>query len=165
MLTIDGKTAIKEPLERLLAYVPDADHFLVGIAYQWASLIHDGQNRDAGQPFVTHPIAVALILASELGFYEDVEMMSAALLHDAVEDSVLSLEDIAPTFGAGVAALVKGVTKVQGPLMRNRDAIRAATLQRLFAAAQEDPRVLILKLADRMHNMRSIYGIKDARRR
>lgn len=164
-MNTDGTTAIREPLEKLLARVPQADHPLVGHAYHLASASHEGQNRDEGQPYITHPIAVALILASELGFSRDAEMMVAALLHDAVEDSALSLDDITPTFGPVVTGLITGVTKVDGAYSRSRSARRAATLQRLFTAAREDSRVLILKLADRMHNMRSIDGIKDPKRR
>lgn len=156
--------AIKEPLTRLLVHIPLADRPIIGHAYHLANASHEGQNRDAGQPFITHPIGVALILASELGFARDAEMMAAALLHDAVEDSALSFEDIEPNFGKTIAALVIGVTKVSGA-KHNREARRAATLQHLFSAAHQDPRVLILKLADRVHNMRSIHGIKESKRR
>lgn len=159
-----GTTSIREPLQRLLAHVPQANHPSLGHAYHLASASHEGQSRDAGQPFITHPIAVTLILASELGFSRDAEMMTAALLHDAVEDSALTLEDVLPTFGPVVTGLVQGVTKVDGSSTR-RSARRSATLQRLFTAAHDDPRVLILKLADRMHNMRSIEGISDENRR
>ena len=160
-----GVTSIKEPLEKLLAQVPQINHPLIGHAYHLANASHEGQHRDEGQPFITHPIAVALILASELGFARDTDMISAALLHDAAEDSVLTPdEDILPTFGARVTELVKGVTKVDEPGTRSRSARRSATLQRLFTAAHRDPRVLILKLADRVHNMRSITGIKDTKR-
>lgn len=160
-----GLTSIKEPLAKLLAQVPQTNHPLIGHAYHLANASHEGQHRDEGQPFITHPIAVALILASELGFARDTDMISAALLHDAAEDSVLTPdEDILPTFGARVTELVKGVTKVDEPSTRSRSARRSATLQRLFTAAHRDPRVLILKLADRVHNMRSIAGIKDVKR-
>jgi GTP diphosphokinase / guanosine-3',5'-bis(diphosphate) 3'-diphosphatase len=130
-----------------------------------ASAIHGGQKRDAGQPYITHPIAVALILAWELGFADDPEMMAAALLHDAVEDGPLSLDDLRPIFGPAITDLVHAVTKVESSDIRSRNARRAATLQRLFSAAHDDPRVLILKLADRVHNMRSIDGIRERRRR
>jgi guanosine-3',5'-bis(diphosphate) 3'-pyrophosphohydrolase len=164
-LNPQGVTSIKEPLAKLLAQVPQVNHPLIGQAYHLANASHEGQHRDEGQPFITHPIAVALILASELGFARDTDMISAALLHDAAEDSVLTPdEDILPTFGARVTELVKGVTKVDEPGTRSRSARRSATLQRLFTAARRDPRVLILKLADRMHNMRSIAGIKEAKR-
>ncbi len=161
----DSTTAIREPLEKLLSCVPQAAHPLVGEAYHLANASHEGQNRDEGQPYITHPIGVALILASELGFFRDVEMVVAALLHDAVEDSALSLDDITPTFGSVITTLINGVTKVDGAHTRSRSARRTATLQRLFTAAREDPRVLILKLADRVHNMRSIEGLKDLKRR
>jgi GTP pyrophosphokinase len=156
--------AIKEPLDRLLLHIPQTDRPIIGHAYHLANASHEGQSRDAGQPFITHPIGVALILASELGFARDAEMMAAALLHDAVEDSALTFEDLEPTFGKTIVALISGVTKVSGA-KHNREARRTATLQHLFSAAHQDPRVLILKLADRVHNMRSIHGIKESKRR
>ncbi len=160
----DGRSAIREPLQKLLARVPQGNHPLIGQAYHLASASHEGQCRDEGQPYITHPVAVALILASELGFSKDAELIAAALLHDAVEDTALSLDDITPTFGRTVADLVKGVTK-GGAGTRSRAARRATTLQVLFTAAHQDPRVLILKLSDRMHNMRSIDALKDPKRR
>ncbi len=161
----EGIRQVRDPLKRLLARVPQTDHPTVGQAYHLAFASHEGQHRDTGQPFIIHPIAVALLLASEMGFSHDSEMVTAALLHDAVEDSALDIGDIAPTFGEAVATLVRGVTKVEASHARNRTTRRVATLQKLFAAAREDPRVLILKLADRVHNMRSIEGIEDPSRR
>lgn len=162
---MNNPAAIKEPLQHLLVHIPQADHPMIGQAYHLANASHEGQNRDAGQPFITHPIGVALILAAELGFARDTDMMTAALLHDAVEDSALTLEDIEPMFGPTIIDLVSGVTKVTSGVKHNREARRAATLQHLFTAAHRDPRVLILKLADRVHNMRSIDGIKENKRR
>ena len=157
-------TSIREPLRKLLVQIPQRNHPLVGHAYHFANASHEGQDRDAGQPYITHPIGVALILASELGFARDAEMMAAALLHDAVEDSALTLNDIEPTFGKNIATLVSGVTKVEGS-KAGRTARRIATLQHLFTHARRDPRVLILKLADRMYNMRSLDGISEIDRR
>lgn len=161
----DSIQIIKGPLRKLLARIPPESHPIVGQAYHIAFASHEGQHRDAGQPFIIHPIAVAVLLASELGFSRDADMMTAALLHDAVEDSALDLEDIDPTFGTAVATLVRGVTKAEDVTAKNRAARRNATLQKLFSAAREDPRVLILKLADRVHNLRSIDGIEDPVRR
>ena len=163
-MNTERQTAIREPLQELLVKIPQRNWPLIGQAYHLANASHEGQDRDAGQPFITHPIGVALILASELGFDRDAEMMAAALLHDAVEDSALALEDIEPTFGETVANLVSGVTKVAGS-SASREARRIATLQHLFTAARQDPRVLILKLADRVHNMRSLDGISELSRR
>ena len=157
-------TAIKKAMERLRGCVPQSVHPQLGQAYHLAFASHEEQSRDAGLPYITHPIEVAVILASELGFSRDVEMVVAALLHDAVEDSELSLDEVAPTFGPSITTLVRGVTKVEDNVKRSRPARRTATLQRLFSAAREDPRVLILKLADRVHNMRTIDGIRDPER-
>ncbi|MDP6777597.1 MAG: HD domain-containing protein [Candidatus Latescibacteria bacterium] len=164
-MTKGHTSELKGPLELLLRHVPQSYRPLVGQAYHLASASHEGQDRDTGQPFIIHPVGVALILASELGFARDAEMMVAALLHDAVEDSALDLDDITPTFGDAVATLVRGVSKVEGVHVRSRSARRAAALQRLFTAARQDPRVLILKLADRVNNMRSIEGIKERKRK
>lgn len=161
----EGLLEVKDPLQRLLSRVPQEDHPLVGQAYHIAFASHEGQHRESGQLFIIHPIAVALVLASELGFSRDTEMMTAALLHDAIEDSALDLDDIERTFGENVATLVRGVTKVEASHSRNRTTRRAATLQKLFTAAREDARVLVLKLADRVHNMRSIDGLEEANRR
>jgi GTP pyrophosphokinase len=165
MRRMNNPSSIKEPLSHLLVQIPKADHPVIGHAYHLANASHEGQNRDAGQPFITHPIGVALILATELGFARDTEMMTAALLHDSVEDSALTLEDIEPMFGKSICDLVSGVTKVTSGVKHNREARRAATLQHLFTAAHQDPRVLVLKLADRVHNMRSLDGIKESIRR
>lgn len=160
----DRHKDIKRPLDRLLVHIPWEAHPLIGQAYHIASASHEGQERDAGEPFIIHPISVAFILASELGFSRDPEMMAAALLHDAVEDSALSLEDIGPAFGEPIADLVQGVTKVSDT-KSSRTAQRTAALQNLFRAARNDPRVLILKLADRVHNMRTLDGILELKRR
>ena len=163
-MNAERQIAIREPLRELLVKIPQHNRPLVGHAYHFANASHEGQDRDAGQPYITHPIGVALILASELGFARDAEMMAAALLHDAVEDSALDLEDIEPTFGKTIATLVSGVTKVEGS-KSSRAVRRIATLQHLFTHARRDPRVLILKLADRMYNMRSLNGIAELGRR
>ena len=163
-MNTERQIAIREPLRKLLVKIPQRNHPLVGHAYHFANASHEGQDRDAGQPYITHPIGVALILASELGFARDAEMMAAALLHDAVEDSALTLNDIEPTFGKTIATLVSGVTKVEGA-KAGRVMRRIATLQHLFTQARRDPRVLILKLADRMYNMRSLNGIAELDRR
>ncbi len=163
-MNTERQIAIREPLRKLLVKIPQRNHPLVGHAYHFANASHEGQDRDAGQPYITHPIGVALILASELGFARDAEMMAAALLHDAVEDSALTLNDIEPTFGKTIATLVSGVTKVEGA-KAGRVMRRIATLQHLFTHARRDPRVLILKLADRMYNMRSLNGIAELDRR
>ena len=163
-MNAERQTAIREPLQELLVKIPQRNWPLLGEAYHLANASHEGQDRDAGQPFITHPIGVALILASELGFAGDAEMMAAALLHDAVEDTALALDDIEPMFGETVSNLISGVTKVAGS-NASRAARRIATLQHLFTSARQDPRVLILKLADRVHNMRSLDGISELSRR
>ena len=133
-MNAEHQIAIREPLRELLVKIPQRNRPLVGHAYHFANASHEGQDRDAGQPYITHPIGVALILASELGFARDAEMMAAALLHDAVEDSALDLEDIEPTFGKTIATLVSGVTKVEGS-KSSRAVRRIATLQHLFTHA------------------------------
>ena len=163
-MNAERQIAIREPLRKLMVQIAPHNRPLVGQAYHFANASHEGQNRDAGQPYITHPIGVALILASELGFAHDAEMMAAALLHDAVEDSALGLDDIEPNFGGTIATLVSGVTKVSHS-KASRAARRIATLQHLFTYARRDPRVLVLKLADRMYNMRSLHGIAEQSRR
>ena len=163
-MNANHQAVIKEPLEQLLVHIPEDARPIIGQAYHLAHASHEGQERDAGEPYIIHPIKVAIILASELGFARDAEMMVAALLHDSVEDSALAIEDIEPTFGKSITDLIQGVTKAADG-KNSRTAQRTATLQNLFTAARKDPRVLILKLADRVHNMRTISGIPESKRR
>ena len=136
--------------EKLLSHNPDADLNLLDRAFETANKAHAGQNRKSGEPYITHPVAVAEILA-DIGL--DQATISAALLHDTVEDTQYSLELLRKDFGNEVADLVDGVTKLDkltyGPTAE------AETLRKMVIAMSKDIRVLVIKLADRLHNART----------
>jgi len=146
-----GRDAI-EPLVRAhRAAHPRADLVMLRRAYDVAEELHRWQRRHSGEPFITHPLAVAAILA-ELGV--DTTTLVAALLHDTVEDTVYTLERARAEFGEEVAHLVDGVTKLDK--LRFGEAAEAETIRKLILAMARDLRVLVIKLADRVHNMRTL---------
>ncbi len=134
---------------------PSADLAILQRAYDTAEAFHEGQMRKSGDPYITHPLAVATILA-ELGM--DSTTLVAALLHDTVEDTEYSLERLAADFGAEVAHLVDGVTKLDK--VQLGAAAEAETIRKMVVAMARDPRVLVIKLADRLHNMRTMRFLK-----
>lgn len=135
---------------------PKVSASLIRRAYATAVDAHDGQMRRSGEPYVTHPLAVATIVA-ELGL--DDTTIAAALLHDAVEDTGVTLEQIETAFGSDVATIVDGVTKLDRVKFDTKQAQQAATVRKMLVAMAKDLRVLIIKLSDRLHNMRTIAGM------
>jgi guanosine-3',5'-bis(diphosphate) 3'-pyrophosphohydrolase len=135
---------------------PKAPTALITRAYLRSADAHRGQLRSSGEPYVHHPLAVAGIVA-ELGL-DDVTV-AAALLHDTVEDTSLTLDDVRRSFGADVAEIVDGVTKLDRIRFETREAQQAATMRKMLVAMAKDLRVLIIKLADRLHNMRTIAAL------
>ncbi len=149
------QSGVKPVLEPLLAIHrgahPKVDARLLQRGYDLADQCHRGQLRKSGDPYITHPLAVATILA-ELGM--DTTTLVAALLHDTVEDTGLSLQDVEAQFGADVSHLVDGVTKLDK--VKYGAAAEAETIRKMVVAMARDPRVLVIKLADRLHNMRTL---------
>jgi guanosine-3',5'-bis(diphosphate) 3'-pyrophosphohydrolase len=135
---------------------PKAPTAMISRAYELARDAHQGQTRKSGEPYIQHPVAVAKIVA-ELGL-DDVTV-SAALLHDAVEDTGVTLDDITSAFGADVAAIVDGVTKLDRLKFDSKEAQQAATMRKMLVAMAKDLRVLIIKLSDRLHNMRTVAAM------
>lgn len=131
-------------------------------AFNTANRAHEGQLRCSGQPYVIHPILVAKIVA-ELGM--DKESIIAALLHDVVEDTDLTLQDITEKFGKSVAALVDGVTKLGKVPLSTREEVQAENVRKMLLAMSEDIRVIIIKLADRLHNMRTLQYMPPQKQR
>ncbi|HNI35306.1 MAG TPA: bifunctional (p)ppGpp synthetase/guanosine-3',5'-bis(diphosphate) 3'-pyrophosphohydrolase, partial [Microthrixaceae bacterium] len=125
-------------------------------AYEVAERAHEGQTRRSGEPYITHPLAVATIVAH---FGLDETTIVAALLHDAVEDTNLTLDDLAERFGPEVASLVDGVTKLDRIHFDSKEAQQAAAIRKMLVAMADDIRVLVIKLADRLHNMRTIAAL------
>jgi len=148
----------------ILEHYAAGDRRLVERAFATADAAHAGQKRKSGEPYITHPIAVAGILA-DMGF--DAASVSAALLHDVIEDCGVSREQIEKDFGHDVAFLVDGVTKLSALSARDRQRaapesdLQTESLKKMFFAMAEDLRVIMIKLADRLHNMRTL-GVKDA---
>ncbi|MGH3773941.1 MAG: HD domain-containing protein, partial [Pseudonocardiaceae bacterium] len=134
---------------------PKADLVLLQRAYDVAEAKHVHQKRKSGDPYITHPLAVATILA-ELGM--DTTTLVAALLHDTVEDTDYSLTCLSKDFGEVVAHLVDGVTKLDK--VQLGDAAEAETIRKMVIAMARDPRVLVIKLADRLHNMRTMRFLR-----
>mgnify|MGYP006151914101 FL=1 len=152
-----NQSAVVEDLVPLLsAYKrrnPKGNVSLINAAYEMASAAHSHQSRMSGELYISHPIAVARIVA-EIGL--DEVSLVAALLHDAVEDTEITLADVEARFGAEVAGIVDGLTKLERLQFDSREAQQAATMRKMLVAMAKDMRVLIIKLSDRMHNMRTI---------
>jgi GTP pyrophosphokinase len=137
-----------------------ADTDLIERAYRVAWRAHAEQVRRSGEPYISHPVGVAMILA-DLGL-DDVTI-AAALLHDAVEDTAVTHDEIERDFGPDVAAIVDGVTKLDRLQFNSKEAQQAATLRKMLVAMAKDIRVLLIKLADRLHNMRTIASLPEAK--
>lgn len=133
---------------------------LVSDALEFATLKHNGQFRVSGEPYITHPIAVANILL-DLGM--DCSSVCAALLHDLIEDTDVTEEDIRKRFGDGIADLVVGVTKLKKISFKSKEQEQAENFRKMFFAMAKDIRVLIIKLADRLHNMRTVEALSRER--
>jgi GTP diphosphokinase / guanosine-3',5'-bis(diphosphate) 3'-diphosphatase len=151
-------TQVPEPVQPLVQTLRRSgarvDLKLVMRAYQVADMAHAGQKRRSGEPYIIHPIGVAEILA-ELG--ADTPTLCAALLHDVVEDTRWTLEDLRGEFGDATATLVDGVTKLERVTVQSKEDQQAESLRKMLLAMAEDHRVLLIKLADRLHNMRTIH--------
>jgi len=125
-------------------------------AYQFSEAAHRGQKRLSGEDFIQHPLAVAAIL-TDLGM--DLVTLQVALLHDVVEDTPVTLEEVETEFGDEVASLVDGLTKLEKIRFRSREAEQAENVRKMIVAMARDIRVLLIKLADRLHNMRTLYAV------
>ena len=139
---------------------PDADTTRIELAHELAADAHKGQRRKSGEPYIHHPVSVARIVA-DLGL-DDVTV-AAALLHDAVEDTHLGIDQIEQLFGADVAMIVDGVTKLDRLAFDSKEAQQAASLRKMMVAIAKDLRVLIIKLADRLHNMRTLAALSEVK--
>ena len=151
-----------ELVERVKAYDPDADEALINRAYVFSMQKHGSQKRASGDPYYSHPIEVAGILTD---LRLDDQTIATAILHDTIEDTLTTHEEIKAKFGENIARLVDGVTKLS-KLEALTDNERAAeNLRKFFLATSDDIRVLLVKLADRLHNMRTLHYIKDEAKR
>ncbi|MDD6694041.1 MAG: bifunctional (p)ppGpp synthetase/guanosine-3',5'-bis(diphosphate) 3'-pyrophosphohydrolase [Atopobiaceae bacterium] len=144
------------------AYLDEAACKKIDGAYRFAAEYHRDQRRRSGEPYINHPVEVALILAK--GLHMDEDTICAALLHDTVEDTSASLADLTERFGQTVAELVDGVTKLTTISVSSMDEKQALNLRKMFLAMSKDIRVVIIKLADRLHNMRTLAALPPDRR-
>ena len=149
-------------VEQVKVYNPAVDEVRLRYAYEVADKAHAGQKRKAGDPYITHPIAVAEIIAEmEL----DVDSLIAALLHDTVEDTSISIDFIRREFGGDVADIVEGVTKLANIPFSSKEDEEMENLRKMFFAMAKDIRVILVKLADRLHNMRTVAYLSEHRQR
>ncbi len=150
-----------ELVERVTRYDPDANEDLLNRAYVYAMKAHGNQKRASGEAYFNHPLEVAAILAE---MKLDSSTIAAALLHDTVEDTEATAQEIKEKFGPDIAALVDGLTKIKQLDLVTREATQAENLRKLLLAMSKDVRVLLVKLADRLHNMRTLQHVKPEKR-
>ncbi len=151
-----------ELVERVLAYEPEADEALINRAYVYSVQKHGSQKRASGDPYFSHPIEVAGLMTD---LKLDQETIVTALLHDTVEDTLATIDEVEKLFGPEIARLVDGVTKLSKIETLTENERAAENLRKFFLAMSEDLRVLLVKLADRLHNMRTLHFIRSADKR
>ena len=144
---------IEKIIQKILTDDKQYDLSKIISAYEFAAKAHDGQMRSSGKPYITHPLAVAYTLL-ELGM--DTDTICAALLHDVVEDTDATLDDLKKRFGQDVALLVDGVTKLSKIPTSTKEEQQAENIRKILLAMSQDIRVMIIKLSDRLHNMRTL---------
>lgn len=149
-------------ISQIQHYNPDLDQKIVESAYNYAKKMHEGQTRSSGEPYYTHPVEVASILAD---MKMDVGTIVTAILHDTLEDTAATYEDLSKQFGKEVADLVNGVSKLTRIESQTVEGKQAENFSKLLLAMSEDIRVLLVKLADRLHNMRTINAISKPEKR
>ncbi|CUS35373.1 GTP pyrophosphokinase [Candidatus Nitrospira nitrosa] len=154
-------TTIDQLLERVQSYQPDADLEMVRKAYEFSAKAHEGQTRRSGEPYVKHPIAVAGVLTS---LKTDVTAIVAGLLHDTLEDTVATAGELQREFGKDVVHLVDGVTKIGKITFKSSEEKQAENFRKMVLSMADDIRVVIIKLADRLHNMRTLEHLSEGKR-
>ena len=153
---------LKELLSSASAYLPPEQVERIRAAAEFGADAHKGQKRKTGEPYIAHPVAAAEILA---GLRLDPDTIVAAILHDVIEDTTIRKADVAAQFGENVAEIVDGVTKLDQIKFKSREEAQAESFRKMLLAMVRDLRVILVKLADRLHNMRTIEGMAPPRRR
>ncbi len=146
-------TKFRELMKRIEENRPQDDLSIVKKAYDYSLKYHEGQMRASGEPYLVHPLEVALVLAE---MKMDPVAIAAGLLHDSVEDTSVTIVDIRKEFGEQVAHIVEGVTKISKIDFATREEAQAENLRKMMLAMVDDIRVVLIKLADRLHNMRTL---------
>jgi GTP pyrophosphokinase len=157
-----GTPGVKELLSKVATYLPPEQVERVREAAEFGAAAHQGQTRVSGEPYITHPVAAAEILAD---LHLDADTIVGAILHDVIEDTPIAKADIAERFGHDVAEIVDGVTKLDQIRFKNREEAQAENFRKMLLAMVRDLRVILVKLADRTHNLRTIEALAPAKRR
>ncbi|MEO0574046.1 MAG: bifunctional (p)ppGpp synthetase/guanosine-3',5'-bis(diphosphate) 3'-pyrophosphohydrolase [Pseudomonadota bacterium] len=155
-------TGFSKLLDALRDYLPPEQIELVARAYEFGAAAHHGQKRKSGAPYISHPVAVATILAE---MRMDAETIAAAILHDVIEDTSAAADELEAEFGKAVATLVEGVTKLDQVQFKSRAEAQASSFRKMLLAMIEDIRVILVKLADRLHNMRTLESMPAEKQR
>ena len=153
---------IEKLIDKIKSVNPDANTELVEKAYEYAREMHGDQKRESGEPYISHPLEVAYILAD---MQLDSEAIAAGLLHDVIEDTKSDYSEVAARFGDNVAMLVEGVTKLDKIQFTNKEEQQIESLRKMFLAMAKDIRVILIKLADRLHNMRTLKNVSPEKQR
>jgi len=148
--------------EGLFTYLKPTDIARLGDAYRFSEAAHAGQTRQSGEPYISHPLAVTEILA---GWHMDSQALMAALLHDVMEDTSVTKDEISDTFGRPVAELVDGLSKLDKIEFQSAEDAQAENFRKMLLAMARDVRVILIKLADRLHNMRTLSAVPPVKRR
>src|SRR5690606_11864540 len=149
---------LADVLEAFRVHNPQGDIGLLERAYEVAEQAHEGQVRKTGDAYISHPLAVAHMLAR---YGLDTPTIAAALLHDTVEDTDVTMDQIKSEFGDEIAGLIDGVTKLDRVRFSNREQAQAATIRKMVVAMAQDVRVLLIKLFDRLHNLRTVQALRQ----
>ena len=144
---------IDDLLNHVKTYNPEEVE-IIKKAYDYANYLHEGQTRQSGEPYISHPLNVAYILTE---MHADTDSICAALLHDTLEDTDITKEEIVKDFNLDVANLVDGVTKLAKMNFSSKEEQRLANTRKIITGITEDVRIIIIKLADRLHNMRTLH--------
>jgi len=154
---------INDIIDEVSAYITEEDSRIIEKAYVFSARVHLGQTRLSGEPYLNHPLEVAYIIAQ---MRLDTTAVVAALLHDAIEDSYTKVEDISAQFGDEVAQVVDGLTKIAKIDFRSKEEQQAENFRKMILAMSKDLRILLIKLADRLHNMRTLqYHTHESQQR
>ncbi len=159
---VDDQARIDHKYRQLVAAYLNSNHRknieIIERAYSFASRAHQGVRRRSGEPYILHPIAVARIVISEFGLGST--SICAALLHDVVEDTEYTVEDLEASFGSKIARIVEGLTKISGGIFGTRASLQAENFRKLLLSMSTDVRVVLIKMADRLHNMRTLGALR-----
>src|SRR5436305_5667002 len=153
-------TKFRDLMKQMQESRPQDDLTIVKKAYDYSLIHHEGQTRASGEPYLVHPLEVALVLAE---MKMDPVAVAAGLLHDSLEDTSVTIEDIRKEFGEQVAHIVEGVTKISAIDFASREEQQAENLRKMMLAMVDDIRVVLIKLADRLHNMRTLEHLAPER--